>query len=181
MKYFWREKNAKSCAGQAKIVEPTREELEQELILKVEQKLSRIDVVFDPKAREQYYLTDKKPKKNLDGLSEKEIVGLLGKRVAVDFLQLCFDLADFYGLNKNFVTKPEKVTVEELKIKVKSVVENLQNGRKGEKKMQVEKLFGCARDMASLCDTSWEDVETLQAEKEVEEGSFYQGKYVIFE
>ncbi len=36
MIYFWREKNAGKCADKGKIIEPTREQLEKELILKVE-------------------------------------------------------------------------------------------------------------------------------------------------
>ena len=68
MVYFWREKNADKCAEKWKIVKPTREELGKELILKVEQKLSRIDVVFNKTARLEYYTTDKKPKKSLEGL-----------------------------------------------------------------------------------------------------------------
>lgn len=181
MVYFWREKNATRCAGKARIVEPTREELEKELILKLEQKLNRIDAVFDAKAREECFWADKKPKKNLDGMSEKEIIRLLGKNLAVDFLQLCFDFADFYELSKNFKSKDEKVGIVDLKRKVETILENLKGGRKEDLKMQIENLFGCSRETASLCDASWESVESLQVEKEEEQGSFLHGKYVFFD
>lgn len=38
-KYFWREKNANKCVGKFEVIEPTKQELEKELILKFEQKL----------------------------------------------------------------------------------------------------------------------------------------------
>lgn len=183
MIYFWREKNALRLADRFKVYDPSREELENELVLKVEQKLSRIDVVFDAGARAEYYEKDKKPKKSLAGLNEKQIQQLLGTRVAVDFLQLCFDLADFYGVDKNFTYNAENLSVEKLKKKVKTVVESLKskNKSKEDRKMRIENLFGCARELASLCDVSWEEVETEQLKKEEEEGSFVKGKYVDYE
>ena len=181
MIYFWREKNADKCAGKGKIVEPTREQLEEELILKVEQKLSRIDVVFDCNAREEYYLTDKKPKKRLDGMSEKEIVQLLGRKLAVDFAQLSFDLSDFYGFDKNFDVMVEATSVQAVKEKVVSILESLKKKDNRRMKMQIENLFGCAREIAKLSDASWEDVEALRCEREENEGSFFRGKYVVFD
>lgn len=180
MVYFWREKNAEKCAGKCKVVEPTREELGKELILKVEQKLSRIDVVFDKTARLEYFTTDKKPKKSLEGLSEKQIINLLGTRVAVDFAQLYFDFCDFYGLEKQDVKNEfENLDEGNLKIEVGKIINDLKNGKNLD--FSVQKLLMTAKQIAKLCGATWRDVCLLREQKEVEEGSFFRGKFVYWD
>ena len=180
MVYFWREKNADKCAEKWKIVKPTREELGKELILKVEQKLSRIDVVFNKTARLEYYTTDKKPKKSLEGLSEKQIINLLGTRVSVDFAQLYFDFCDFYGFEKQEVKNEfENLNVSDLKIEVGEIISDLKNGK--DLVFSVQKLLMTAKQIANLCGATWKDVCFLREQKEEEEGSFFKGKYVFWD
>ena len=105
MKYFWREKNAIMCIGKFQVFEPTVQELEKELILKFEQKLNRINIIFDKNARKAYYQQDKKPKQDITGLTEKQIQQKLGLRVVVDFFQLIKDLCNFYEID----IKTEKI------------------------------------------------------------------------
>ena len=180
MVYFWREKNAENCAEKWKVVEPTREELGKELVLKVEQKLGRIDVVFDRVKRLEYYTTDKKPKKSLDGLSEKQIINLLGTRVSVDFAQLYFDFCDFYGFEKQEVKNEfESLNVSDLKIEVEKIIKDLKNGK--DLAFSVQKLLMTAKQIANLCGAKWRDVCSLREQKEEEEGSFFKGKYVFYD
>lgn len=178
MRYFWREKNADKFLGRFKVERPDRQSLERELILKLEQKLGRLDVVFDKEAREKYYQNDPKPKKSLEGLTEKEIVRLLGTNLAVDFLQLCFDFCDFYGFDKLFESSAKGLTLGEVKGNLNRIIEDLKNGTNKEE--QMENLFGCAVETAGLSDAMWEDVEALRSEKEEDEGTFFNGKYVDF-
>ena len=51
MRYFWREKNAEKCVGKYEVKTPTKKELEKELIAKLEQKIDKIDAVFNKNAR----------------------------------------------------------------------------------------------------------------------------------
>ena len=54
MRYFWREKNAEKCVGKYEVKTPTKKELEKELIAKLEQKIDKIDAVFNKNARIGY-------------------------------------------------------------------------------------------------------------------------------
>ena len=184
-KYFWREKNADKFVGRYEVIVPTKEELEKELILKFEQKLGRIDIIFDKNAREKYYREDKKPKEiKLEGLTEEEIQQKIGLNVVVDFLQVVYDFSKFKGVNfeillsKNFKT-PRKRSAEKIKSSIQKTIEDLK--AKNNVNEALLQIYFSSRALAKLLKLDFGEVYKKQQEKQEVQGNFLNGKYVIFE
>ena len=180
-KYFWREKNADSCKGKGQIILPTREELERELILKLEQKLGRMALIFDKEARMEYFLKDKKPKRiKIDDLSEEEIQRVLGKNVIIDFLQVLMDLCNFYEIDFNTLSScPQKIAKEGISAKIKENIDNLLSNKKI--KQSIEQIYTANIALANLLKLDLNDIEKQRKIIEQKEGCFFKGKYVVFD
>ena len=180
-KYFWREKNAENCKTKGLVIMPTKDELKAELTKKLWQKLDRVNLIFDKKARLDYWEKDEKPKNyKLEDYSEEELQRKIGANVAVDFLQLVRDLCQFYGikiLNKNL--PKSNLSLDEIKIDLKDNIMLL------EKEITIEKairnIFKITISLINLLNLDFEKVEHMRKEKEEKQGSFLNGKYVIID
>lgn len=176
-KYFWREKNADKFLGKYEVYSPTKEELERELILKLEQKLNRIDVIFDKNARESYFQNDKKPKIDISNLTEVQIQRKIGERVIIDFIQIARDLSNFYGF-----AWPDKQTfriksVDDIKTNIQQDINHLKLKQNQQK--AIRDIVVCALTFAILLELDIEKIIKTSLEIEEKEGSFLKGKYVI--
>lgn len=178
-KYFWREKNANFFLGKNEVIEPTKEELERELILKFAQKLDRIDVIFDRNAREDYFINDKKPKPNIENMSESEIQQKIGLNVVVDFIQVVRDICEFYKYDfKKLSSKSHnKITKEEIKRNIKNDINNL--FIRQDIFDRINDIYQNAIYLANLLNLDLELIEQTRKEKEEKQGNFFNGKYVI--
>lgn len=180
MKYFWREKNAMGCAGKGEILNPTKEELEKELVSKLWQKLDRIEIIFDKNARKQYWEQDEKPKKiKLEDYSEEELQQLIGMNVVVDFLQLIHDLCQFYSVSFNsFKRQPQNLDIEGIKVVLR---ENI--GHVGSKNIEItlSNIYNLILSLMKILNLNYDIVENKRLEKEKKQGNFYNGKYVLIE
>lgn len=180
MRYFWRERNALSCAGKGIISNPTKKELEKELILKLWQKLDRIEIIFDINARRKYWEQDKKPKKfKLEDYSEEELQQMIGMNVVVDFLQLIHDLCQFYSVSFNsFKRQPQNLDIEGIKVALK---ENI--GLVGSKNTEItlSNIYNLILSLMKILNLNYDIVENKRLEKEKNQGNFYNGKYVLIE
>lgn len=178
-KYFWREKNALFCMDKAKVYNPSPEELERELVKKLAQKVDRIDVIFDKKAREEYYKNDKKPKElKLESYTESELQALLGTQYLADFLQVLCDLCDFYKIDRNL----QKIDCQNDKEIIKAIISQsvIELQCKQNIKENLQKVAGAVAMLADMLNLSHEMLEEKRIEKEKKQGSFLKGKYVEF-
>lgn len=181
IKYFWREKNAENCKTKGIVITPTKNELKAELTKKLWQKLDRVNLIFDKKARLDYWEKDEKPKNyKLEDYSEEELQRKIGANVAVDFLQLVRDLCQFYGikiLNKNL--PKSNLSLDEIKIGLKDNIMLL------EKQIDIENaiknIFELTISLINLLNFEIKKVESMRKEKEEKQGGFLHGKYVIID
>ena len=79
-KYFWREKNANKFIEEFTVINPTKQELLDEIIKKFYEKLKMINVIFDNAKRNEYL--SKKSKTISEGTSEIVIQQKIGVRYA---------------------------------------------------------------------------------------------------
>ena len=167
-RYFWREKNAYSCAESGQVIDPTREELEQELVLKLVQKLNRSTLIFDKQARTNYLANQTQSRIKIENLSEEEIQREVGKNVIVDFVQVLMDLSQ----------GSQKMTKEEVYAKIKRSIDNLLLKKKV--KQSIEQIYLANIALADLLKLNLADIEKQRAFIEQSEGNFFKGKYVVF-
>ena len=178
-RYFWREKNAYSCAESGQVIDPTREELEQELVLKLVQKLNRSTLIFDKQARTNYLANQTQSRIKIENLSEEEIQREVGKNVIVDFVQVLMDLCRFYEIDFNFLSQgSQKMTKEEVYAKIKRSIDNLLLKKKV--KQSIEQIYLANIALADLLKLNLADIEKQRAFIEQSEGNFFKGKYVVF-
>lgn len=178
-KYFWREKNADSCVGKGQIILPTSEELERELILKLDQKLGRMTFIFDKKAREEYFKLKKPKRINIENLSEEETQRVVGKNVIVDFMQIIMDLCGFYKIDiKTLKNKDQTMEKEEIFAKIKEGIDNLLLKKKINPSIEI--IYNCNVALANMLGLDLNDIEMQRKAVEQKEGSFLKGKYVLF-
>lgn len=176
-KYFWREKNADKFIGKNEVIVPTKSELEQELILKLEQKRNRMIMIFDKKAREEYFGHDEKPKEfKLEDYEEEEIQKMIGYNCAVDFLQLVYDMCTFY----NYKAKPYEIksyqTFDSINEQMKETINNLKTNPNFK---EVTTIYSLTTSLIRLLNLDYKKVEARRKELEEKQGTFFKGKYVI--
>ena len=179
MRYFWREKNALSCIGKGKIINPTKEELGEELILKLWQKLDRVEIIYNKDARRKYWEQDEKPKKiKLEDYSEKKLQQLIGMNVVVEFLQLIHDLCQFNKIDFNALKKqPQNLNFNEVKQELRINIEKID----GNIKIALNNILNIILSLINLLNLNYDIVEKKRLEKEKKQGNFYNGKYVLIE
>lgn len=181
MRYFWREKNADSCKADAQVILPTRDELEEELIKKLEQKLDRITLIFDAAAREKYLSRGKRSSRiRIENLDKEEVQKEIGRNVIIDFMQTLKDLCEFYGMD--FYALPSganKASREEICSAIKEGIKNLFSREDAGR--AIENIYAANVALAEMLKLDLEDIEERRAAIEQREGSFFKGKYVVFE
>ena len=179
-RYFWREKNADLFLGKNEVILPTREELEEELVKKLAQKVERLIMIYNKKARELYFSKDEKANDiKLENLSEKEIQKIIGFNVAVDFLQLIKDLCLFYNIKVEKPLKGNQIanSFEELATDIYKQIENLL--KKTQVVDSIQAIYNSIFTLSEMLDLSFNEIEEQQIKREEKQGSFYKGKYVI--
>lgn len=183
MRYFWREKNAEKCVGKYEVKTPTKKELEKELIAKLEQKIDKIDAVFNKNARIGYYRKQNKTMPDFSKYTEKQIQQKLGARLVVDFLQLSKDLCDFYDIDSVTVIEVKNaLSYSDIKSKETKAVQMLKSYIKNNTNPFSEVIFLIdegAWNLAKLLNLTKDEIFQLFHKVNEKEGSFFNGKYVL--
>lgn len=173
-KYFWREKNADKFINEFSVLQPTKQELFDEIIKKFYEKLDMINVIFDKTKRNEYL--SKKNKTIPKNTAEIVIQQKIGTRVIVDFLQLIKDLSDLKNITlqlkehnlglKNEIEIYNFLKIEILKLKM-NTAESLQE------------VLNIILFLVRFLSLKYDILEIERQKVEEKEGSFLKGKFVI--
>ncbi len=174
---FFRELNSNKISN-AKITAPSKEELKMLLIEKLKQKAKHIDVLLN-KAEQEAYLLKKGKLEEASKLSDAEINQFLAKRLITDIYQLFIDLCKVF--NEKVQINPEyksTLNAKEIQKELDWCCEKLLT-----KKTKSELLVEISNSVIVLCtlyNLSFNEIEETQKEIEQKEGSYYNGKIVIY-
>lgn len=172
-KYFWRERNADKFINEFSVIQPTKQELFDEIVKKFYEKLEMINVIFDKTKRNEYL--SKKNKTIPAGTPELAIQQKIGTRVIVDFLQLVKDICYLKNIKldspnlKNFKSK------DDIYFSINSAILNLANQTKNSLTIIFENIL----NLINLLSLDYDILEIERQKVEEKEGSFYKGKFVI--
>lgn len=175
---FFREKNALSIKN-AKIVNPSKDELNDFLIKKLIEKANHIETIYDNQLRNNYL--KKKDKFEIANKHTEEYVKkFLAQRLSVDLFQLLNDMCLNYDIKINFDNN-KNLSYNELEIRenILKICEDI-NGKKAiyNKMKNLLNLFVCYLKIYNL---SLKTIKANMIEVENKEGNFYNGKIVIME
>lgn len=174
---FYREKNALSIQN-ANISTPNKKQLEKCLIDKLDEKANHIGTIFCEDLRNEYL----QRKNKLDiakTMQEFDVKKLLATRLSADLLQLYIDLSSLYNLPISYDSYDDydciEQEIEDLLIICCNELEKYE-----EKTKIMRKILGLIIKYASLFNLSFQDIQKEQIKIEQKEGSFYNGKFVVF-
>lgn len=175
---FLREKNA-DYFDKNLVTIPSKENLKQELVKKMEEKISMFDVVFDKFARDVYLKSKNKTIPN--DVSESEIQKTIALRVVVDYFDLIYSLAKVENINKEKLFNHNNIfeNIKHIKHRIFKTLFLLK-----QKETTEELLCEFMRLIMSFANYFEFDIKLIDEELEninKKEGSFYDGKIVKFE
>ena len=176
-KYFWREKNAEFQIGKFEVVAPTSEQLFDELVKKIYEKIEMIDVIFDENQR-RFYLR-KKGKIIDDNIPEIVIQQKIGTRVIVDFLQLVKDVCELKSIKVKSTCRHNKIEKEKIKLTLENAILELKTNDRIE--IGIDLIYDVILSLAETLSLKYEVLEMERQKVEDLEGSFYNGKYVLMD
>ena len=102
----------------------------------------------------------------------------IGTRVIVDFLQLIYDLTKVIEVGFNFnIQVRDEVTEKEIKENIEKNVFSLKENTI----VKLEEIYINIFELSKLLDLNFNELENERKVIEEKEGSFYKGKYVVFE
>ncbi len=174
---FFRKQNALSIKN-VKTIIPTNKELIENLIKKLAEKVHQIEVIYTKNLRDEYLKKKNKYEESLQ-LSEATIKSLLAERLAVDLFQLFVDISRFYNIKITSKTTPKTKT----EIKIKEELQSLLNILKTSKNVSnsLKLLYDLIVEYCLIFDLNIKQIKSKQKQIEDEEGSFFEGLFVIFE
>lgn len=178
-RYFWREKNALKFKDILRVWDPSKEELECELSLKLLQKLEKIDIIFDKQKRLEFVASSRKKIQSFEGLNEGEIEKKIGLGVIVDFFQLINDISNFYNID--FIVANSSLIENDIgtiKHKIGDAIDRIK--KKDRILSNLQKIYEMVCCLANILNLSSRDIEKEMQRKELKEGSFLKGKYVLW-
>lgn len=171
---FYREKNAKSIKG-AKKRFPSHQELIENLILKLKEKINHIEVVKNKQLRDEYL--KKKNKYELSqNMKESEIISLLMERVLVDIYELLITLSKILNIKTNF--KNKKI-INNINTNMLNELANIYN--ESLKNDAIQNLSNLLSYLLYEYNFSLRHIESQMKLTIKKEGSFEKGMLVIFE
>lgn len=171
---FYREKNAKSIKAAKKRL-PTHQELIENLILKLKEKVNHIEVIKNKQLRDEYL--KKKNKYELSqNMKESEIISLLMERVLVDIYELLITLSKIFNIKINFESKKiiNNINTNMLNELAKIYNESLKNDA-------IKNLSNILSYLLFEYNFSLSHIEKQMKLIIKKEGSFEKGMLVIFE
>lgn len=174
-KKFYREKNAQSISG-AEIIAPSKDEKENLLIQKLEEKATHINVIHDEILRNEY-LKKKGKLEQAKTMPKEEIEKALALRLSADILQLTFDLSKIYRSRVQLVnTDKTSISADDIQKELVWCCDKLRTKKHKDKILDViiHLLFNYIDDFG----ISMEEVETERKLIEEKEGSYYNGLIV---
>lgn len=172
MNKFYREKNALKIKD-AKVINPSQDELVVLLQNKLYEKIEHIKVINNKKMREKYL---KNKNKCIDSLTmpEFEVKKLLTERVCVDIFELVISLS---GL-ENSPLKSNSISNATTDASIAKQMEMaLNNTNAG----YLNTIFSLLLNLCNNYNFSIEDISKKQKVIEDTEGSFLNGKIVIYD
>ena len=172
-KYFWRERNADKFINEFSVIQPTKQELFDEIVKKFYEKLEMINVIFDKTKRKEYL--SKKNKTIPENIPEIVIQQKIGTRVIVDFLQLIKDMCELKNLQLNLLNENSHKSKEEIIISIENSIKNIEQ----QAQESLIQIFYEILNLTKLLSLNYDKIECERQKVEEKEGSFYKGKFVI--
>lgn len=176
-KKFYREKNALSIAG-AKIITPSKDEIEGLLINKLQEKTAHMIVVHNKELRDKY-LAGKNKLEEARELGDQETEKMLVLRLAADLLQLVLDLAKVYRAKVELVNKEQtSISTSDIQKELVWCCEKIQTKQHKDKILDViiHLIYAYIDDFG----ITMNDVVAEREKIEEAEGNFFNGKVVVF-
>lgn len=173
---FYREKNAKSIKDAKKRV-PSRQELIENLILKLKEKTNHIEVIKNKSLRDEYLKKKNKYEQSLE-VSEEKIISLLMERVSIDIYELLITLSKIINIKLSFENKKTKVTNTINKNMLKLISNLYNDSLKNDALQKIANVFTC---LLKNYNFSLEHIEKQMKCVIKKEGSFEKGLLVFFE
>ena len=174
---FFRKNNALSIQN-AKTRKPTNDELIEELIKKLAEKTYQIEVIYTKNLRDEYLKKKNKFEESLK-LSEQKVKTLLAERLAIDLFQLFVDISRFYNVEITSKTTPETKTETQIKEELQALLNPLKTSENISNSLK--KLHNLFVDYCLIFDLNIEQIKSKQKQVENDEGSFFDGLFVVFE
>ena len=174
---FFRKNNALSIQN-ATTRNPTNDELIEELIKKLAEKAHQIEVIYTKSLRDEYLKKKNKLEESLK-LSEQKVKVLLAERLAIDLFQLFVDISRFYNIEIASKTTPETKTEMQIKEELQSLLKPLKTSENTCDSLQ--EFYALFVDYCLIYDLNIEQIKSKQKQVEFDEGSFFEGLFVVFE
>ena len=138
-------------------------------------------MIFDIEFRNQFFNSDENAKGvYLEQFSEEEIRQNISFNVAIDLLQLVYDLSTFYSLDEGeaFRGEPFKnMSIYQIIYILNDAANNLR--RRKYISNSINNIYFSVVAICSLYGHDLRIIENKRKERELSQGSFLRGKYVI--
>ena len=174
---FFRKLNALSIKN-AKTRVPTNEELIENLVKKLAEKVYHMEVIYTKNLRDGYLKKKNKYEYSLS-LSEDKIKSLLAERLAVDFLQLFVDISKFYNIENTSKTPLKTKTETQIKEELEKLIPNLLTPKNVS--IYIQQFYDLFESYCAVFEFDIEKIKRSQQQIQEAEGSFFEGLFVIFE